>query len=215
MIETAPDGNDRHPPLLGAGDIHLWQGRPAPERVTRQVLAPYVGGEQNKLSFVRGRLGKPELDGLPLRFSRATTRDRTLVAVASENAVGVDIEWVRPISGVIELTAKAFGADAAVSFGALPRGRRDRAFLQAWVRLEAAIKVTGRSLGLNAAGFRIAWSPDAEPKVLAISGDRQAASRIEIQDLSLGPHHVGAVAMFGRIKGVRHFAVDRLPTPDL
>jgi 4'-phosphopantetheinyl transferase len=185
--------------------VHLWHGRPAPTRVARAVLAPYLGVGQDGLSFHEGPNGKPELDGRPLHFSKSTTRDRSLVAVTLRQAVGVDIERVRPVLDVVGLTTKAFGAEAAIAVGALPRERRDRAFLQAWTRLEAALKADGASLGRDARRYRIVWSADLRPAVLAIDGDRQSAGRIDIEDLDLGPLHVGAVAVVGRLGSIEHF----------
>lgn len=195
--------SDRAAP--GPGDVHIWRGRPAPTRVARSVLAGYLGIAPNKLPFTTGKFGKPEIAGRPIRFSKATTRDMTIVAVTKNSDIGVDIEHVRPIVDVLGLAAKAFGAEAAIALGVLPRARRDRAFLQAWTRLEAAIKANGGSLGRDAGHYRIVWSADCEPAILSINGDSQSASRFDMRDLDLGPDYVGAIAVLGRIDRVLQF----------
>ncbi len=187
------------------GDVHLWRGRPAPVRVARSVLASYLGVAQDKLAVSTGKFGKPEIAGRPLHFSKATTRGCTLVAITRNSVIGVDIEYVRPVVDVLGLATKAFGVEAAVALGVLPRKLRDRAFLQAWTRLEAAIKANGSSLGRDAGRYKVVWSPDAEPAILSIDGDRQSAGRFDMRDLDMGPDYVGAIAVLGRIGRVLEF----------
>lgn len=199
-------------PLPSNGDAHLWIGRPAPVRLTRAVAERYLGPDIDWAGAQADPSGAPLLRagraGPPLRLCTSTTRDRSVVAATCGTALGIDVERIRPVLDVLSLAAETFGAEAAVALGALPRDRRARAFLQAWTRLRAVVKAdraTGATAGRR---HRIAWSPDADPIVLTIDGDRERAQRIDVRDLDLGAHHVGAVALVGRLERIQYCALD-------
>lgn len=114
----------------------------------RRVLARYLDRAPGEVRFTAGDHGKPELAdaGTTLRFNVAHTSDRTVVAIASDLEVGVDVEMNRSISDPIMIARRHFdpGEISALEHRS---GDRALAFLMIWTAKEAVLKGTGRGVG--------------------------------------------------------------------
>ena len=131
--------------------------------VLRALLGRYLHENPSTLRFATGRYGKLALledddEPTPLRrgasarvprlhFNVSHSGQIALYAFSEAGAVGVDVELAgRPINE-IAVAARAFGAAEARRLEALAPALRSRAFLQAWVRYEAAMKCRGTGIG--------------------------------------------------------------------
>jgi 4'-phosphopantetheinyl transferase len=123
----------------------------------RSVLAGYAGEDPRALRFETGAHGKPRLlAGAALEFNLAHSAGVALCAVAAGREVGVDVEVPRRRRDELAIARAAFGAAEAERLAALEGPARERAFLRAWVRHEAALKCRG--VGLTGVG-----QPTPEP----------------------------------------------------
>jgi 4'-phosphopantetheinyl transferase len=78
----------------------------------------------------------------------AHTHGVALIAVCREGAIGVDIEYERPVAMAPDRRAAIEAAAQALSRQALPDGPAENArFLQAWTRIEALGKYSGEGVG--------------------------------------------------------------------
>jgi 4'-phosphopantetheinyl transferase len=140
-----------------ARDGKLWgRGR----GVLRALLGRYLQRDPRTLRFARGAHGKPELLDDRRRsatsFNLSHSGDLAVYAFATIGPVGIDIETARRPIDAVALAERAFGQEAAERLARLDPDRRQREFLRAWVRHEAALKLAGRGIGAADAGARSA-----------------------------------------------------------
>ena len=129
----------------------------------RMILAGYLGLPPAALRFTRTATGKPRLTGTTgLEFSLARTDGLAVLAVASDRAVGVDVERENDRTD-IEVVAREFlsPVDIAVIARAAAENRRS-AFFAAWARHEARLKLRGHGLGERSS------EPAPEPEQLVV-----------------------------------------------
>jgi 4'-phosphopantetheinyl transferase len=153
----------------------------------RLLLGRCLGEDPRAFVFRHGPNGKPELEGPPrgLAFNLAHSEARAVCAVARGcDALGVDVERVRPIEDAEGVARLALPRGEAARLASLPEPQRRRAFYEAWTRNEALLKALGLGLG--------------QPL-----DHRAAGERLSLQAFELEDDHVGAVAVAGRGWGLR------------
>lgn len=119
----------------------------------RKLLGNYLGLESKAVPLRRGEHGKPLLDAaglaeVQLEFNLSHSANH-VVAVVSQQPVGVDIEAIRPVSNLPTLAAKHFTELEVKRLEALDGDGAAAYFFKTWTRKEAVVKLTG--LGLSAA----------------------------------------------------------------
>jgi 4'-phosphopantetheinyl transferase len=127
--------------------------------ILRILLAHYVGMEPQAIRILIGPYGKPALADGPkgLRFNLSHAGDTCVYAFALGSAVGIDVELPRPQVDIVAVALRVFGSDVASRLNRLEGPARERAFLRAWVRHEAALKCRG--IGIGAAEIPSATGP--------------------------------------------------------
>ena len=167
----------------------------------RVILARYLETEPGLVRFMTGPNGKPALAGssasFDLRFNLSHSGNLALVAVTAGREVGVDLERVRPIAEWREISERVFSSRERTALLALPEDARVEAFFRLWTRKEAFLKAEGE--GIANALDRIEV---LEPVRVPDNGHHVAAhstglTHWRIQDLTLAPGYVGAVAAEG------------------
>ncbi|MDE2088958.1 MAG: 4'-phosphopantetheinyl transferase superfamily protein [Gammaproteobacteria bacterium] len=163
--------------------------------VLRLLLGAYLGADPGALTFRYGRHGKPALAGPPrasaLRFNVAHSHELALIAVAQRRALGVDLEYLRPIDHE-KLAARVLGPRERAAFDALPEQARRRAFFDAWTRKEAFLKATGH--GLSRPLRRL----DLAPVTGGLQIIRAGARGWALRELHPDPGYTGALAVQGQ-----------------
>src|SRR5262245_19071594 len=75
----------------------------------RHILATYLAAKPKEIAFAANGFGKPFLDGpfksSSLCFNVSHSEELVVVAVAYDRHVGIDVEFIRPVSD-IELVAR-------------------------------------------------------------------------------------------------------------
>ena len=101
------------------------------------------------LQFLKGPHGKPALAGDALQFNLSHSGALALLAVARDQAVGVDLEqrWEMPDLAIME--ERMFTPAALKRQQLLAPGLRLRGFYRRWTQLEAAGKCRGTGLELE------------------------------------------------------------------
>jgi 4'-phosphopantetheinyl transferase len=168
----------------------------------RNMLSSYLQTDPAKLRFKYSKRGKPDLEGIPERdtvyFNVAHSKDLILIAVTRACAVGIDVEWIRPMSDAEDIAARFFSARETAKLMAGPKDRRTSAFFSLWTRKEAWLKATGDGISEMLNEVEVSFLPDEPAKVLAISGNVEAARRWTLLDLSPAPGFAAAVAVEAR-----------------
>lgn len=170
--------------------------------ILRTILSRYSGAEPRCLEFEYGRHGKPELKkpmGIEaaLRFSLSRSHNLALFAVTVNQEIGIDAEYLRPVSDRDEIVERYFTAGERIIYGCLAPSKKLEAFFNGWTRKEAYLKAirVGLSQPLNA--VEVSLEPGKPARPLRIEGNPQEAAGWSLYELKLGEDYVGALAAKG------------------
>jgi 4'-phosphopantetheinyl transferase len=158
--------------------------------LVRLLAARCTGTTPGSLTFVRTPRGKPALTmqrGGALELSWSRSRRLAVLAVARDRPVGVDVEAVRPVSGLLDIARRVLPPAVHAAIAALPPAERPRAFSAWWTRAEACLKARGD--GLHAVS-ELLEAPDAEPSLRLSTTNCSITSR----DIPVGRGYAAAVA---------------------
>jgi 4'-phosphopantetheinyl transferase len=201
-LTLSPDERER------AGRFHFELDRNrfiAGRGMLRAILSSYLEIEPAQLSFAYSPRGKPALTGLTgdraLHFNLAHSGGLILIAVTRVCALGIDVERIGPASDAEDIAREFFSPREAEELRALPMDRRTVAFFNLWTRKEAWLKATGEGLSDTLREIEISLLPGEPPRVLAISGNPQAAADWTLVALAPAPDFAGAIA--AEAKGLR------------
>ena len=153
------------------GRIHVWLARRLPSRdALRAILERYTAGD---LEFAHGPHGKPYLRDAPqLQFNLSHSGGVSLVAVALDVEVGVDIERLRPMPDFLALAERFLAPGDAAALAETPAVGREREFFVRWTRTEAMLKARG--VGLYGAGVAL----DGDWTVVPVDAGEEYAAAV-------------------------------------
>lgn len=158
----------------------------------RIVLARALGCDPAAIAFAIDKRGKPALH-LPypgLAFSLSHSEGIALIALAEPARLGVDVEFRRPNSDLLEIARRYFKTDESVALAAMNDEHRTTAFYRIWTRKEAVLKALGVGVTESLDRCRVTGSADA----LLLQLDGEDAARWSLLDIEL-PDAAAAVAI--------------------
>lgn len=165
----------------------------------RFLLARYLGIAAPHIRFTYTPNGKPELaadqNSRQLRFNVSHSGNMALIAVGVQDALGVDIEKIRPGVNTAELSERFFSARERAGLRVLPETMLVAAFYACWARKEAFLKAIGEGLGFPLEDFSVSVHPGQPPHLEEIKGDPNAGQQWSLLDLEAAPHFKSAVAV--------------------
>lgn len=139
----------------------------------RVLLGGYLDAPPAALAFETNEHGKPRFAESGPRFNLAHSGGHILVGIAAEGDIGVDVEECRPISEPLALAEKVLGGAVVEDLRGLEGAARDRAFLEAWTRMEARSKALGGPFSPSATDFSVIsvdLGPDCRAAVARLDG---------------------------------------------
>jgi 4'-phosphopantetheinyl transferase len=164
----------------------------------RTILAGYLGQSPGSIAFSYGPRGKPALARpAGLDFNLAHSHELGLCAVTSGQPVGVDVEWLRPLSDLLRVAETAFSRREVAALLALPERDRPVGFFRCWTRKEAYVKARGDGLALPLDSFDVSIGADQPPALLANRLDPAEPARWTLHSLAPADGYVGALAVAG------------------
>jgi 4'-phosphopantetheinyl transferase len=117
--------------------------------ILRTILSQYLNLPPNQLQFQYGSHGKPSLIPISdpaVQFNLAHSDDLALVAIALQHPVGIDLEKIRVMPNVEQLSQRFFAAREHQVLCALPTTKQQTAFFRYWTCKEAYLKAIGSGL---------------------------------------------------------------------
>jgi 4'-phosphopantetheinyl transferase len=133
----------------------------------RHILSQYVHLAPSQLQLSTGKWGKPTLAGFPMiRFNLAHSKNLAVYAVTYRRAIGIDLEFLRPVSNYEAIAHRHFSKNELTKFLSKPQDQRDLAFFTCWTRKEAYIKAIGQGLVFPLENFEVSLEFEAETKIL-------------------------------------------------
>jgi 4'-phosphopantetheinyl transferase len=140
----------------------------------RMILSHYLRTEPGKLEFAYNPHGKPSLSGAfaesRLNFNLAHSENLALLAVTRADAVGIDVERIKPLTDTDGLVAQFFSARESAAFHNLPPEQKSVAFFNLWTRKEAWLKATGEGIGHLLNVVEVSFLPGEPARFLSLPG---------------------------------------------
>ena len=163
----------------------------------RTVLSRYCDVAPSDWEFQTNPQGKPSIarpEGTSLYFNLSHTRGLIVCAVASSEALGVDVENVRRDSGDVDLAHRYFAPSEVAALTAHPSERQRDVFFDFWTLKESYIKARGMGLSLPLDGFAFTLSPQQPPRIAFTSAIPDDPARWWFAQIRLGEQYQIALA---------------------
>jgi 4'-phosphopantetheinyl transferase len=168
----------------------------------RVILARYLDLKPSQLRFIYSDYGKPALAPASttrgLSFNLSHAHELALVAVTRDRLLGIDLEHIRPIPEIEQITERIFSPQEKEMFRAPVGTEKLELFFQYWTLKEAFIKASGEGLSLPLDQFKVGPILDESAPLLSVKGDPQEASRWSLRKLTPAPGYVAALAVEGQ-----------------
>lgn len=124
---------DRRRFILGRGTLRCLLGR-------------YLDRSPVSLQFSYGPRGKPILSGTELSFNVSHSQDLALIACTWGRELGVDLEYLRPMRDLEQLSRRFFSPQEHQLICDQPTEQRLEVFFRIWTAKEACLKALGEGL---------------------------------------------------------------------
>jgi 4'-phosphopantetheinyl transferase len=164
----------------------------------RDIIARYCRKRPSAVRFHRDRSGKPVLSGeksaAALHFNLSHSGSIAAVAVTTAGPVGVDVEYLRPISDWRRVARRFFSVSENSQLSTVQEVQRELAFYCCWTRKEAVIKATGEGLTAELDSFDVSLKPGKPAAVLCDRSEHQRSGPWQLRHFD-GENFVGAVAI--------------------
>ena len=169
--------------------------------VLRRHLSTSLGMDPKALAFSTSDRGKPHLASSdiddPPYFNLSHSGNVVVLVVASVD-VGVDVESLREIPNAERMAGRVFSRGEQTLINDLDEATRNRSFLRIWTQKEAYLKATGLGVGMPLREVETEPDPEAPPRLLAVAGDREEATRWTLLEAEV-PGAVCIVAARGQM----------------
>ncbi len=152
----------------------------------RTILGNYLGIPAALLEFNYGPHGKPEIKHTQIRFNLSHSKNLVLYAITSDRELGIDLEFIRPITEAEQIANRCFSKREKAIFQALSPEQKPTGFFHHWTRKEAYLKAVGDGL---------AASNDDFDRTVAIESDR--AHRWFLRSFVPAANYLATVAVEG------------------
>ncbi|MGL4501095.1 MAG: 4'-phosphopantetheinyl transferase family protein [Planktothrix sp.] len=165
--------------------------------ILRIILGHYLNLSPEQIKFKYSSNGKPSLDQdpSPLHFNLSHAQGKAIYAIALEENIGIDIEYIRETE-VLSLAKRFFCESEYRWLNSLDSEAQYPAFFRLWTCKEAYLKATGEGLvGLQE--IEIFTPLDSNLKILKISQDSELAKNWTMQTIETAENYIATLAIKG------------------
>jgi 4'-phosphopantetheinyl transferase len=141
----------------------------------RTLLGNYLGCAPEVIAFDYGIWGKPSLripSGGRLAFNLAHSGAQALIAIGRTEALGVDIEIMRPMADWLDIAAKTFAPAETKALLSLPAHEQMEGFFACWTRKEAVVKFWGEGLSADMTSFEVSLDTRSSAHLITVGRNR-------------------------------------------
>ena len=168
--------------------------------ILRKLIGNYLLQEPSHIRFQYGPKGKPLLDrGLAegLRFNLSHSKEIALLALTHHREIGVDVEFVRPLSDAKQIAQRFFSPHERADLLSLALEDQAAAFFNCWTRKEAYLKARGEGITRGLDQFWVSLAPGAPARLLSVQWDPKEVNRWSMLSLRPTPDSIAALVVEG------------------
>jgi 4'-phosphopantetheinyl transferase len=166
--------------------------------ILRNILGRYLGKEAGELEFCYRDRGKPTLanSNSSVCFNLSHSEGLALYAIACGREIGIDLEFIRPLSDTEQLAKRFFSPREYAVIESLPPEQKQQAFFHLWTCKEAYLKATGEGI----AGLRqveVSLTPETPPQLLSLPGNQPLYPNWSLKQLTSASNYASAIVVAG------------------
>ena len=141
-----------------------------------------------------------------LQFNLSHSADLVAVGLMEQRAIGVDIEYLRPVLDLNSVAEENYTPSEFGSMLEIPgQARREALFFRYWTRKESYIKAVGKGLSIPLNTFDTRFDAGARGKKLGRTFDAPQVESWWIADLSPPASYAGAVTVEKGLENIEYF----------
>jgi len=167
----------------------------------RLILSGYLHTPPESLTFRYDPNGKPALAGRwqgVLEFNLSHSHENALYAVTRGRKIGVDLEYIRPLSDADDIALRCFSKHENAMLAEARSTERLRTFFEFWTRKEAYIKAIGEGLSFPLDQIDVCLASGEEERMLSIPGAAPGEPRWTLRALAPDPTYAAALVVEGQ-----------------
>jgi 4'-phosphopantetheinyl transferase len=143
-----------------------------------------------------------------IQFNLSHSGDMALYAFSAGSELGIDVEQIRPLPGMLDLASQFFCQEEFRELSSLPAEQRELSFFLCWTRKEAYTKALGGGLRFPMSHFCVTVRPEQPARLLHVGNDEQEAKEWTLHDLMAGSPYAAALAYRGAPRPVQMQSLD-------
>lgn len=171
----------------------------------RLILANYLDCDPKCLKFEFGKQGKPSLKELQnylnIQFNISHSHRLIIIAITTEDSIGVDIEYNATEISVASLSEIIFSPEEKIIFSSLQSEQeKQQAIFRCWTIKEAFLKACGIGLMIDIANIRVAINKFQEDSIIIFIHSAQVQTiACKIFNLDMSDYYI-AIIVIGTFK---------------
>jgi 4'-phosphopantetheinyl transferase len=170
----------------------------------RALLARYLDCAAGTVRFALGEKGKPRLAGTEpgqgVVFNVSHSGECGLIALASDTALGVDVEKCRAMANLDGIAERCFSAGELAHWRALPPDHRQQAFFTLWSFKESFVKATGEGITLGLETCVVDLS--GQPRLVSIPDACGRPEDWRLAEIDAGAGYSASICYRGSERGI-------------
>ena len=155
----------------------------------RIILGAYLNVSPSDIQFSHTPQGKPyvnvDSESTGIQFNLSHSKDLTLIAVTNTRHVGIDVEYIRPISEMGQLVERFFSFDEKQIYTSNILEDNIKVFYKLWTRKEALSKALGYGLTIPLDKLDVSNSFDEDDGELLFAYGFGNVSKWSFYDINL------------------------------
>lgn len=174
----------------------------------KRILSLYLAINPQEIEFHYNDYGKPHLlekiNRINLQFNISHSENIAIYGINCRNLIGVDVEYIRPISDAENLAKRFFSQKEYEYIGKLPSEEKNREFFKFWTAKEAYLKAIGK--GISGGLEKVEISTEDPVKFITLPD----CHNINYNLSYLTPHqnYLGAIAIQDNHKIAHYWQLD-------
>ena len=166
--------------------------------ILRILLSRYMKVHPIQLQFENQPQGKPVLlttSSLPIQFNVSHTLGMALIAVTTQHAVGIDVEWIDRKIQDRDIAERYFSPRESQYLASLSPAERTHQFFSYWTCKEAYLKMQGRGIAEGLAQCELTMNPEQWQVGLTHLDQQAEGEDCSLYRITSGSGHIGALAI--------------------